>query len=117
MEQKPKKIRFHFIKGNYYRVIRVEGVHGGLTPHGHIFAALFNERAPIPQVTSHTMNQDGSLGEEIMDERETKDGFVREVEVGVMMDLAAAEGFHKWLGEKIAQLKKFSSGGAGEDIT
>jgi len=113
MEQ-PQKIKFFYIKSNYYRVIHVEGAHGGITPRGNIFAALFNDRAPIPQATVQSVTSSGSLGPEIHEERTQKEGIVREVEVGVMMDLNAAIAFHKWLGEKIDNLKEIVAKNPGD---
>lgn len=102
----PKKIRFHYIKSNYFRVVHVDGAHGGITPNGNIFFSAYSQRAPIPQITTQKVEADGSITEEIREERVVKDGIVREVEVGIMMDAATAEALHKWLGQKIAALKK-----------
>jgi hypothetical protein len=101
----PEKIKFHFIKSNYFRVIHVDGAHGGITPNGHIFVSVFNTRAPIPQVAVQRL-ADNRLGDEVREERVSKDGLVREVEVGLMMDITTAESIHRWLGEKIATLRK-----------
>ncbi len=102
----PKKIRFHYIKSNYFRVVHVDGAHGGITPNGNIFFSAYSQRAPIPQITTHKIEADGSVTEEIREERVGKDGIVREVEVGIMMDAATAESLHKWLGEKVKALMK-----------
>ena len=103
----PKKLRFHYIKSNNFRVVHVDGAHGGITPHGYIFFAVYNDRAPIPQVTVHEIDEDGSVTtEDIRDERISKDGIVREVEVGLVMDLATAESLQRWLEEKINKLKE-----------
>ena len=101
----PEKVKFHFIKSNHFRVVHVDGAHGGITPDGHIFAAMFNTRAPIPQISVQRV-EDNKLGGEIREERVSKDGLVREVEVGLMMNLNTAESLHRWLGEKIATLRK-----------
>src|SRR3989304_8127727 len=97
----PKKLRFHYIKSNNFRVVHVDGAHGGITPHGYIFFCVYNDRAPIPQVTVHGIDNDGSVTVEIPDERISKDGIVREVEVGLVMDLATAERLPRGLREKI----------------
>jgi len=102
----PEKVRFHYIKSNYFRVVHVDGAHGGVTPDGNIFFSAYSQRAPIPQITTHKVDAEGSVAEEIREERITKDGIVREVEVGIMMDIATAESLHKWLGEKIEASKE-----------
>ncbi len=113
MEQ-PKKVRFNFIKSNYFRVVHMDGAHGGVTPHGQIFVSVYNERAPIPQATLHVVDSAGTLGKEAREERIVKEGLVREVEVGMIMDLATAESLHQWLGEKIATLKEIQQKAASK---
>jgi hypothetical protein len=100
-----KQLRFHYIKSASYRVVHVDGAHGGITPQGGIFAGIFSERLPIPLSVVHALKDDGSLGDEIMAERKSRDGVVREVEVGLEMNLHIAEQIHEWLGKKIEQLK------------
>ena len=109
----PKKIKFSFIKSSYYRVIHADGAHGGVTPRGTIFAAFYNERAPIPQRTVHAVKGD-SLSTELREERIEKEGFVREVEVGIVMDVNTATALHKWLGDKIGELEKIRDRKPGE---
>ena len=98
------KLRFHYIKSNGFRVVHMDGAHGGITPRGTIFAAIYSERAPIPEMTVHTISAEGTISEENRDERKAKEGMVREVEIGLMMDLSAAQSLHQWLGEKIKTL-------------
>lgn len=100
------KIKFHYIKSNFFRVIHVDGVFGGVTPSADIFLALFSQRPPLPKMTVQAVLPDGNLGEEIMTERDSKEGIVREAEIGVNLDLAAAKALHVWLGERIELLEK-----------
>ncbi|MFN0168467.1 MAG: hypothetical protein ACKV22_18735 [Bryobacteraceae bacterium] len=102
------------IKASGFRVVHVDGAHGGLTPHGQIFAVVYSERPAIPQIVVHPLESSGTLGEEITAERITKGGIVRELEVGLTMNLAVAEGIHKWLGNKISELKVLTSDGKRE---
>jgi len=101
----PEKIRYNYIKSNYFRIVHVDGGHGGITPHGQIMFSVYNERAPIPQVTVHKIEKDGKIGEENRAERVSKEGLVREVEIGLLMDLSTAENIHRWFGQKIDELK------------
>jgi len=96
-----KKIKFHYLKSNLFRVIHVDGALGGLTPTLDLFFTLYSQRAPIPNLTVQPVLQNGQLGEEIVSERVTKDGIIREPEVGVMMSLSTARAFHKWLTDKL----------------
>lgn len=105
-EQTPEQVRFFYIKSNHFRVVHVDGAHGGLTPSGLIQMALFNDRIPIPQQTLHpvTVTDAGKkLGAELQDERVARDGIVREVEVEALMAISVAKTLHTWLGDKIAE--------------
>lgn len=109
-EEKDKisKIRFHYIKGNNFRVIHADGAYGGLSPTGDLFFCLFSQRPPIPTITAQQVDRDGKLGDEILQERVTKDGLVREIEVGVAMRPEIAEALIKFLQEKLDQYKKIT---------
>lgn len=95
-------ITFHYIKGTQFRVIHVDGAIGSLTPRGLIHAALYSERAAIPQMMVHPL-EGGQLGpaKEIV----SKPGIVRELEASLMLDLAAAVSLKDWLNARIDELK------------
>lgn len=104
-----KRIRFDYIKGNYFRVIHVDGVHGGPTPNAaYIGMSLFNSRWPIPRQTTSALKEDGSIGKELIKERLIRDSIVREIEAEIIMDINTARNMHKWLGEKIKRVEKFA---------
>jgi len=93
--QFPTSIQFHYIKSHLFRVIHSEGAIGGLTPSRQIFMSLFNERAALPQLIEFAILPEGKIGSEI--KREGKDGIVREVEIGVLMDATAAKNLADFL--------------------
>jgi hypothetical protein len=99
-----KTIKFNYIKTNNYRTYHVDGVFGGLTAHRKIYMELFLERAVTPQSIDVEVRQDGTLGEEVS--RTGKEGLVREIEAGAIMDVSVAEGLRDWLDEKIKQYKE-----------
>lgn len=96
----PDRVRFHYIKGNQFRTIYIDGVYGGLTPSGLIQAAVYSERSPIPEQTVH-MIEGGRLGREIREERTSRDGPVRELEVSLVMNREQAQNLVDWLTDKI----------------
>src|SRR5438874_1780807 len=96
-------VRFDYIKSNLFRVIHADGVVGGLTPRLDIHMDFWSERFPIPQRVVHTLTDDGTLGEELKTERLTREGIVREVEAGVVLDLEVAKAFREWLTDRIAE--------------
>ena len=95
-------ITFHYIKSNEFRVIHADGVWGGATPRSYITMSFYSERVPIPQTITHEVKE-GILGSE--QNRSSKDGIIREVEVEVMIDLVMAKSLIPWLQEKIDQLE------------
>ena len=116
-EPRPKKDRFefHYIKSNLFRVIHADGAHGGVTPGLKVQMALFSERIPIPQKTTHKAvynESEGSVavGEEITDERVARKGLVREVETEVLMDVETAKKLYVWLGDKIKLIETLRAG-------
>lgn len=101
----PDKICFTYIKSSQFRTAPVDGVHGGLTPHGRIQMAIYSERKPIPQQTVHPII-DYELGPELGDERITKEGFVRELEINLLMDPSRARSIAQWLLDKVDEWEK-----------
>jgi hypothetical protein len=105
-EQKPKKLRYHFLKSNSFRSIHADGVFGGITPRLSISATFFNERNPLPDQLVHSINDDGTIGDEIRDERIVRDGIVRELEANIIMDIEFAKALVQWLQSKIDVIEK-----------
>jgi hypothetical protein len=100
----PPVIRFHMIKSNFFRVIHADGIFGGISPRGGIQIAFFSERQPIPQQMCHTLDAEtGRLGDELEDQRITRDGVVREIEANVVMELPTAKSFLRWLEAKVTE--------------
>jgi len=95
------RVSFDYIKSNQFRVIHVDGAHGGITPKGHVIQmALFSERAPIPRRETYKL-QEGKLGERT--EKVERDAIIREVEVEALIDIETAKRIAEWLKEKIEQ--------------
>jgi hypothetical protein len=105
MPSERDKIRFHYIKSNDFRVVHSDGIFGGLTPSGDIFFSLFSQRPPIPQITVQAIKETGELGDEILAERVSKDGIIRQLEVGISMRPDVAEAMVKWLQDRLAEVK------------
>jgi len=105
-EPVPNKLRIEYKKSNSFRVIHADGVYGGTSPRLQLFVAFYSERFPIPQVLTYKTSDSGAPVQEIIAERESKEGVFREVEVGVMLDINAAKGFAAWLNEQIGELEK-----------
>ena len=104
-ELKPSRLTFDYIKSPSFRVIHADGAIGGVTPRGDIHVAYFSEREAIPTRMVFEMLQGGTLGRELDEERITRGGFVREMDVDVVMSVTVAESLMKWLSEQISIAK------------
>lgn len=102
----PSGLLFTYQKGQHFRMIHVDGAHGGLAPSGrYIHMALYSERRSIPKEQVFPFAQDGSLGGEPI---RTQDigGVFREVEACAVMDVVVARAIHKWLGDRIDEYER-----------
>jgi hypothetical protein len=99
-----RRLKFDFIKSTFFRVVHVDGVYGGPTGQGNIAMTVFSERGPIPKQVVHPITGEG-IGEELKDERVSRDAIVREAEVCMMLTLPAAESMRAWLDQHIKGLK------------
>lgn len=97
----PKTVKVNYLKTSSYRTYYIDGIFGGLTPNGKIYMELFIQRLVTPQLIEYEVKEDG-LGKEI--ERIGKEGIIREIEAGLIMDIEAAKVLRNWIDGKI---KKF----------
>src|SRR5437868_5175876 len=102
----PTQVEVDFIKSNYYRVVRADGVFGGLSPNGSIHLGVYSERVPYPQKIFHKV-EGGALQPEDTQRRVGRSAnILRELEVGISMDIAQAIVLRTWLDDKISQYEK-----------
>ncbi|MFZ0692766.1 MAG: hypothetical protein WAN51_01205 [Alphaproteobacteria bacterium] len=94
-----RRIQIHYLKSNQFRVIAGEGIIGSASPQGKLFCVLFSERLAIPRSMTHEVFKGELVRRPV--ETETRGGIVRELEVGVVMDLAVAARVRDWLTETI----------------
>jgi hypothetical protein len=98
-----KLVNFHFLKSNFFRVIHADGVWGGLSPNLNIHMSFYSERNPIPQMVAMVLSDVGTPARELPDKRVIKEGYVREIEADVVLDLQVAASLARWLTEKVEQ--------------
>lgn len=72
--------------------------------------SVYTERPPIPRTIAHTVGEDGEVGDELVDERETKEGMVRIVQDTLYLDLPTAIALYQWLGSQIERFKELNPG-------
>lgn len=107
--ENPEKVRFEYIKSSLFRMIHADGAYGGVTPRLGVFLSFFSERPPIPKVLVHHIKPDGTVGEEIKEEREGRKGIIREAEFGVVLDLDVAKSLTAWLQQKIDEIESIKT--------
>lgn len=100
----PTGIRFHYIKSNFFRTVRSDGMIGGLNPHGDIVVNFYSERQPIPTQVVQEIKADMTLGSEL--DRKIREGIVREVEISISMNVQVAQAFRDWLSERIREFEE-----------
>jgi hypothetical protein len=108
MSKQAPSISFKYIFKYDYNPVYVNGAHGGVSPRGEIIANFYLERQPLPNEISHAINQDGSIGTDVvaMEPANLSNTIVRFVSSGVVLNYQNAKVMHSWLGEKITELEK-----------
>lgn len=101
-----KAISFDYEKGTHYRMIHVDGAHGGLSPDGEfIIMSVFSERRPIPTREVFQVNERAEIDNDHPD-RTTRDVDVfREVEASLIMNEATAQAMLEWLKKYLATFR------------
>jgi hypothetical protein len=99
------ELEFDFEKSNYFRVIHVDGIFGGVAPATQLLhVGIYNERQPIPKKVFHPI-KDGALQPETVSKRETRSGLFREVEADLVMSMEVAVAFRAWLDTRITEMQ------------
>ncbi len=88
----------------------MDGAIGSVSPNGQIHMSLYSERLPIPRRMVYELKEN-ALGDEIEDQRVTRDAIIREMDVDVIMTIDAAESLCTWLQNKIDEANARRSGG------
>ena len=97
------RVAFNYLKAHQYRSIHVDGAAASVTPNGHIALTAFNERVHIPRKIVHEVTPTGQLGAEVLEERESLQGLIRELEISLYMDVATAKQVAELLSAKIQE--------------
>jgi hypothetical protein len=106
-----EKIAFDYIKSNYFRVISVNGVVGGITPSGDIHMGVWSQRQPYPKHVVHDVKETGERSITIGDEvgREQRPAIIREVEAGLVFNATMARALIVWLQNRLKEASDSST--------
>ena len=85
----PKKVQVHQRKAALFRVVQADGVWTSVNPWGNLHLTFYSERAPIPTSVYFGLDEQGNWGE-LVDQREGKHGWFRELEVDVVLTRVGA---------------------------
>ena len=107
-----KKVKIDYIKPQAYCPMYVNGAIGSPTPKGDILINFYTDLTVLPDSQVHVVN-DGKLGPEITDMRLPKIikngdtiSVMRQIQSGIILSIAEAKIFHKWLGDQIAAVEE-----------
>jgi hypothetical protein len=101
-----RQIEFNYIKGNLFRVIHADGVMSNGTPRGNLFLGFYSERFPLPDSQTFEINEESRVTSEVIEKRKiNSNGIMREVEVGVMLDIEVAKVLVLSLSQLIRQVE------------
>jgi hypothetical protein len=98
-----EEVAFDYIKSNFFRVIHVDGVIGGITPSGWIHMAIWNQRTPLPDRVTHQIEGQG-IGPEVS--RVQRESLLRELEAGLTFSPEMAAVMIGWLTKQLEELKE-----------
>lgn len=107
--KKLKKIDIHYIKNPGYRQIHADGAYGGITTRSKVNINFYAERKNIPKSEQYTVSDEGGLSEKISTSADSKDGIIREVELGVYMDVEVAKSLISFIQTKIDLLESIKT--------
>ena len=102
---KSRKLQISYKESPHYRVVHANGAYGGVSPLGELVMALYSERMQFPGRAVIRFDGNGVPSPE---EFQIDQGVVREIEVGVMLDLKSAKSLAEWLDQKIAVLERIT---------
>jgi hypothetical protein len=107
MAKKEKKdtITIYNVKSSGFKQIHVDGAHGTVTPSGFININFFNQRMSIPKGTVYELDNDGKISNAIKDLDGSKDGIVRDFEVGIIVDYKSCKSIRDFLDLKLKELE------------
>jgi hypothetical protein len=105
-ELEENKIKVLFSQSRDYRKISATGVWGGPTPSGEILCNFFIESLGYPDELEITIS---SLGKKELERpifKDDKEGrtFVREMQIGILLNPLVAKSIGEWLSKKAEEM-------------
>jgi hypothetical protein len=98
-----RRVDFKYRDAASFRTVRVNGVLGGSTPTGEIYMGIYTQRPLLPETSYLEIDENGRPGQEILPL--TPQALIREIEVGLILDLPNALAIRTWLDGNIKALQ------------
>lgn len=107
MNNSSRELTFKFVFPDDYNPFYANGVHGEITQSGEFVLHFVQERRPVPKSITHTVTEDGKLGQEVKrDPKDHGDLIIKYVTTGVTLNYVAAKSIHSWLGDMLGHFEK-----------
>jgi hypothetical protein len=102
-----RTIKFRYIFPENYNPTYCNGVYGGISPNGDIITNFFLERMPIPNSTTSSINEDGTLSGTIStDPEDLENTLIRYISSGIILNENSARSIYEWLGNQLQELER-----------
>jgi uncharacterized alpha/beta hydrolase family protein len=95
--EKNPYIEIFYEKNPLYRTIFVDGAIGNATPTGSFNLTFYATRKTLPKSVKHEISTDGSVSPIGKASDDSKNGIIREIEVGMYMNKDTAKELYKFL--------------------
>ncbi|MGA2714503.1 MAG: hypothetical protein ABSG41_15470 [Bryobacteraceae bacterium] len=105
-DQKEKTLHIRYRNNPAYRSVHAGGAYGGVLPSTEIFLGIFSERTHFPESATVEINEETKQGVEKV---QIEKGIVREMEIGLIMNVHVAKAIRQWLDEKIAFVEQVTA--------
>lgn len=108
--ERPSDLEYHYTSSGDARSHHINGVFGGITTRGEVYASFFAEFTPLPTSARYSIDKDGRLGDEIPGSRVSPGGVNREVQTSVFMSADVARSIGQWLIKTAAKIEEGTDG-------
>lgn len=103
MTKKKESVIIYNEKSSGFKQIHADGAFGGVTPSGYINLNFYSQRTAIPKGTEFGLTSNGNIGKAIKNLEDSKEGIIREFEIGVYMDAQTAQSLIDFLTSKLQE--------------
>lgn len=96
-----EKLTFNYLRFGNYHIDHVDGAIGNITPKGFLHIDFFSERAAIPKTVEYEFGADGQPDNSTENIIEAKEGIVRHIQSGIIMNKKTAIAVRDWIDKQI----------------